>query len=681
MSNLVASCHASEITQTTTRTGGPLIALLGNPNTGKSTLFNALTGLHQHTGNWPGKTVERKEGEIKQGHKQACLVDLPGIYSLTAVSAEEEVARDFIIEEKPQVVVLMLDGTNLERNLYLALQVLELTGRVVLAVNLMDQLERQGIKLDLAGLSAALDVPVMPIAAIKKQGIHELVEHIFRLSEGHLQTRPTPLDFGPELEPAISKLEQLLAGSEAHPRWLAIKLLEQDPAIIEKLRASGKTAPLELAEALIAECEDDPEILIAEKRFERITEITAKVVEQAPDVVTLTDRLDRIITHRVLGLPVLALTATLTLWAIYNIAGPVSEGIESFFQVLIDGARQLLGGLPWWLRGVLVDGVLVGLQQIFVFLFAVLVVFFLIYGFLEDVGYLARGAFVLDRLLRWLGLPGKAFMTLFASYGCNIPGVMGTRIIDNEPDRIVAAVVTPFIPCGARIAVITAIVPIFFGFGWEATLVTVFVFATSLLAVALVARLLKKTAFQNQSSTLVLELPDYRLPKLTNVLRTAATRTYSAMQKALVYFPPFAVVIWILFNFPAGVPQSETWGMQMGNLFEPLGHVLGIGGKDITGFLVAFPAKELSLLYLGLTYNVGDGGEGLNVLANLWSPLQAVAYLVFLTLYAPCLGTIVALAKEVGRKWAFRTVAICLTTGVAFTMIVYWGGTLLGLGR
>ncbi len=680
MTSMIGSCHDTGGTSKLPLSDNAmLVALAGNPNTGKSTVFNALTGLRQHTGNWPGKTIEKKEGEIKHDGHNIRLVDLPGAYSLSAVSAEEVVTRDFLINGKPEAVVVIADATCLERNMYLLLQILEFTGKTVVALNLMDQLKGKGIKINLPVLSAELGIPVVPTIASKKSGLQEVVQAALELGKNRLKTQPAQIDYGPEIEGCIAALEPMMGETEYPVRWLALKLLENDEAVIQLLEQSGNQAALDMTRQLVAGCSEEPELLIAEKRFEHISQIAARAVEHSPGVVTITEKIDRVVTGRVLGLPVLALTAIVTLWLIYNIAAPVGEWIEAGFKVLIDGARSLLSFAPWWVQGIIVDGVLTGIQQIFVYLFAVLVIFFMIYGILEDTGYLARGAFVVDRLLRFVGLPGKAFMTLFASYGCNIPAVMGTRIIDDEHERIIAAAVTPLIPCGARIAVITAVVPVFFGYGWEATLVTLFLFLVSMLAVAVVARLLRKTAFKNQQSSLVLEMPDYRLPSPVNVLRTTATRTYSSMKNALILFPPFAVVIWALFNLPQGAATADTIGMQIATVLAPAGIILGLGGKELMSFIFAFPAKELTLLFLGLIY-AGGSTDISAALASTWTPLQAIAFLVFLILYSPCLGTIAALSKEVGWKWTFRITAITLAAGFSFTIVIYWGGVLLGLG-
>ncbi|MCK4452337.1 MAG: hypothetical protein KAX26_17335, partial [Anaerolineae bacterium] len=359
----------------------------------------------------------------------------------------------------------------------------------------------------------------------------------------------------------------------------------------EMLQANGISAAVQAAETLVERSAGKPEILIAEQRYELISRITRRSIHHE-DVEYLTDKIDDIVTHKILGLPILAIIAGFTLWAIYNIAGPIGGLFEQIFNVIIDRAGGLLTSTPWWVSGIIVDGILLGCQQIFVFMFGVLVVFFFIYGILEDIGYLARGAFVMDRIMKWLGLPGKAFMTIFAGYGCSIPGVMGTRIIDDESDRIITSVVVPFIPCAARIAVITAIVPIFFGSGLTATIVTLGIFGLSLLTVALVAIILKRTAFKGEPSGLVMEMPDYHPPLLSNVLRTTWDRTYSSMSKALMIFVPFSIIIYLLFHLPAGAAMTDSYGVMIGNFLDPIGKIIGLSGKDMTGFLFTYPAKE-----------------------------------------------------------------------------------------
>jgi ferrous iron transport protein B len=654
------------------------IALAGNPNTGKSTLFNALTGYHQHTGNWPGKTVEQKVGNFKYNDQQFEVVDLPGTYSLTAVSTEEIIARDFIVTNKPEVVIVVADATNLERNLYLITQIMELTGQVVVALNMTDQLQSKGMCVDVEKLSSELGVPFIPIIALKKEGLTDLMDTVVGVQKKSINNSPRRIVFNEQIESMIGEIENFIQSNdeESLSRWLAIKLLEGDSEVTKMLQKEGNQKAVDTARDLVNHFEQKPEIVIASDRYNLISQIAQKAIFYDKEPRGITEKIDNIVTHKIWGIPILFLIASLTLWAIYNIAGPIGGLFEIIFEKIISWASSGLADVPFWLSGIIVDGILVGVQQLFVFMLGVLFVFFFIYGILEDVGYLARGAFVMDRIMRWFGLPGKAFLTIFAGFGCSIPGIMGTRIIDDEKDRITTAIVVPFIPCAARIAVITAIVPIFFGFGINATLVTIGILGLSFLTIAIVAYLMKKTAFKGEETTLIMEFPDYHPPLLSNVLRTTWNRTYSAMSRALVIFVPFSILIWVLFNFPVGAAQDATWGMHIGHFLDPIGKIIGLSGKDMTGFLFSYPAKELSLLYLGLSHGVG-GEEGvLNLIGEIWSPLQALSYLAFLTLYAPCLATVASLLKEVGKKWTIYNVLISLAAGFFFSALIYWGGRL-----
>jgi ferrous iron transport protein B len=575
------------------------------------------------------------------------------------------------------VVIAIVDAANLERNLYLVLQVLEVTDNVIVALNMMDQLESKGMKIDVHTLSEQLGIPVVPTVVLKKEGIPKLIDSVMELCKGKRILNPVSVVFENSIEQDITELERMVTDSNYPCRWLAIKLLEGDTEVRQMLKNTGKSGAVEMAGTLIKESRVKPEILIAEQRYELISRISQHSIRHKEGIKYLTDKIDDIVTHKILGLPILAVIAGFTLWAIYAIAGPMGGLFDKLFNIIIYYTKELLAGTPWWISGVITDGILLGLQQIFVFMFGVLVVFFFIYGILEDIGYLARGAFIMDRIMRWLGLPGKAFMTIFAGYGCSIPGVMGTRIIDDENDRIITSVVVPFIPCAARIAIITAIVPIFFNSGLKAMIVTLSIFGLSLLVMAIVAIVLKKTVFRGESSGLVMEMPDYHLPSLSNVLRTTWNRTYSSMSKALIIFLPFSVLIWVLFNFPAGAHAGGTWGAQLGSFLDPIGKVIGLAGRDITGFLFAYPAKELSLLYLGLSYGVGEEAVT-GFMSSIWSPLQALSYLVFLTLYAPCLATVAVMSKEIGWKWTLMNMIISLAAGFGIAGSVYWTGRLLG---
>jgi len=655
------------------------VALAGNPNVGKSTIFNAITGMRQHTGNWPGKTVERKEGTVVHRSGEIKVIDLPGTYSLTAVSVEEIIARDFIVMDKPHVTVVVVDATSLERNLYLVTQVLELTDKVVVALNMMDEAEGEGIEINIEKLSKTLGIPVIPVVATKKKGIPELLDAIAGVSTGSTQVNPFKIQFNPEIEEMISKIESWLKPGAYPKRWQATKLLEEDTAVAAMLRDHDNSEAVEKADRLLHTASVHTEIAIAERRYELAVEICNATVKKPVIKEDFTDRLDEILTHKIIGLFILVGVLGFTLWAIYEIATPVGGLFETGFKILRDTVRSFLvdRGATWWLTGIIVDGLLLGVQQIFVYMFAVLLVFYLIYSILEDTGYLARGAYLLDRFMMKLGLPSKGFISLFAGFGCNIPGVMATRILEKEEDRIVTAFVNPMIPCSARIAVIATVVPLFFT-GSAAVGVTLVLIGTSLLAVLIVARLLKSFALPGAVGSLVMELPDYRLPLPSNVAYTTIYKTYKSMVKVLTIFIPFSLLIWFLFNFPVGA--NAPYASRISCLLDPVGALIGMTGEDFLPFIFSFPAKELTILYLNFAYGHGLI-EGVGFLTNIWSPLKAFSWLTFMVLYTPCLATIAVLHEELKSwKWTGLVVVQELITAFVFSGIIYWGGSLLGFG-
>ena len=655
------------------------VALAGNPNVGKSTIFNAMTGMRQHTGNWPGKTVERKEGTVRYGSSEIKVIDLPGTYSLIAVSVEEIIARDFIVMDKPHVTVVVVDATSLERNLYLVTQVLELTDKVVVALNMMDEAEGEGIEINIEKLSKTLGIPVIPVVATKKKGIPELLDAIAGVSTGSTQVNPLKIQFNPEIEEMISKIESWLKPGAYPKRWLATKLLEEDTAVAAMLRDHDNSEAVEKADRLLHIAGIHTEIAIAERRYELAVEICNATVKKPVIKEDFTDRLDEVLTHKVIGLFILVGVLGFTLWAIYEIAAPVGGLFEIGFVILRDTVRSFLvdRGATWWLTGIIVDGLLLGVQQIFVYMFAVLLVFYLIYSILEDTGYLARGAYLLDGFMMKLGLPSKGFISIFAGFGCNIPGVMATRILEKEEDRIVTSFVNPMIPCSARIAVIATVVPLFFT-GSAVVGVTLALIGTSLLAVVIVARLLKSFALPGAVGSLVMELPDYRLPLPSNVAYTTIYKTYKSMVKALTVFIPFSLLIWFLFNFPVGA--NAPYASQISSLLDPVGALIGMTGEDFLPFIFSFPAKELTILYLNFAYGQGLS-EGVSFLTNVWSPLKAFSWLTFMILYTPCLATIAVLHEELKSwKWTGLVVVQELITAFVFSGIIYWGGSLLGFG-
>jgi ferrous iron transport protein B len=655
------------------------VALAGNPNVGKSTVFNAMTGMRQHTGNWPGKTVERKEGTVKHRSSEIKVIDLPGTYSFTAISIEEIIARDFIVLDKPDVTVVVVNATSLERNLYLITQVLELTEKVVVALNMIDEADVKDIEIDVEKLSQILGVPVVPTIATKKRGIDEVLNTIEDVATGRIQVSPFKIQFSPEIEEMISKIEAWIKPGTYPKRWLATKLLEEDTAVAAMLRDHGNSEAVEKADKLLHIAGVHTEIALAERRYKLAAEICIATVKKPEIEEDFTDRLDEILTHKIIGLFILVGVLGFTLWAIYEIAAPVGGLFEIGFETLRDTVQFYLidKSAPWWLTGIIVDGLLLGVEQIFVYMFAVLLVFYLIYSVLEDSGYLARGAYLLDRFMTKLGLPSKGFMSLFSGFGCNIPGVMATRILENEEDRIVTSFVNPMIPCSARIAVIATVVPLFFT-GLMATGATLALLGISLLAVAVIARLLKRFALPGAVGSLVMELPDYRLPLPSNVFFTTLHKTYKSMVKALTVFIPFSILIWFVFTFPVGA--NVPYAGQISGFLDPVGALIGMTGEDWLPFLFSFPAKELTILYLNFAYGQ-ELTEGADFLTNVWSPLKAFSWLTFMVLYTPCLATIEILREELNSwKWTGLVVVQELVTAFVFAGTIYWGGSLLGLG-
>lgn len=682
------------------------VALAGNPNVGKSVLFNALTGSHQHVGNWPGKTVERAEGIFHYQDWEIRLADLPGTYSLAAQSPEEVIARDYIISAEPDLVVNIVDVTNLERNLNLTLQILELTDQVVVALNLMDVVERKGWEIDTERLEVGLGVPVVPMVATEGKGVPELVAAVVEVAEGRRETHPAAVDYGLTVEGYVESLEDDLKhlGMEKRVRWIALKLLEDDPEIIRAFEQgdlsisclkTGKDAPSPSPEGLQAVLDravrlregihPDAKVEIVRRRFEFADDMVHRVVHRLrPDEVSTTERIDRVITHKVWAWPIMLVILVALFWITIKAGEIGGAWLGAGFSWLIGGARAWLVGIqaPWWVIGALVDGFMMGTGIVITAMLPPMIILFVAFGLLEDLGLLPRLAFNLDRPMRSVGSQGKQCIVWGTCFGCNVTGVMASRIIENKKARLAAILTGPLIICSGTYGPSVVLAILLFGNG--ALLVMLSLVFLSLAAAFLATFLLNKTIFRREPGGFVMEMPAYRRPKFSQVIwRTLVDRVAHTMWRAVEFAAPAAVLIWVLGNVPPGVPFEQTAIGWLVRGLAPLGQLWGLSGEMLTALLFALLAKEIIVPALSMTYGLqttlAESEQLLGYLPQLWTPLVSYTFLVFFTLYLPCLVTVWAIWKETrSPKWTLMGLVVPLVMASVITFMVYQGGWLLG---
>ncbi len=682
-----------------------VVGMAGNPNVGKSAIFNALTGSRQHVGNWPGKTIERAEGVFYHGDWEIHLVDLPGTYSLAAQSPEEIIARDYILSGEPDMVVNVVDATSLERNLNLTLQILELTDRVVVALNLMDEVQRQGWEIDVGPLEAELGVPVVPTVATEGEGLPQLVAALVDVAEGHRQNHPASVDYGLTVEGHVQSLEADLAslGIDGRRRWVALRLLEDDPEIVEACKGGNlsdcclrEDAPPVSSEALQAVLKratrlreatrPDARVEIVRRRYEFAHDVVHRAVRRLwPVEESLTERVDRIITHRIWSWPIMLAMLVAVLWVTIQGANVPSDMLGTAFGWLAEGARDLLARLhaPWWVVGSLVDGLIVGTGTVIAVMLPPMVIFFTTFNLLEDIGFIPRVAFNLDRLMRAVGSQGKHTLVAMMGFGCNVTGVLTCRIIENAKDRIVAIVTSPLILCNGRFGAGMALIILFFGD--RALPVTLVYLAVSVGAMLLATWVLNRLFFRREPGGFVMELPPYRKPKWGQVIwRTLFQQVGHTMGRAVMIAAPATLVIWLLGNLPPGAPFERTAVGHLVRTLAPLGRPFGLTGEMLTALLFTLPAKEIVVSSLAMTYGLqatlADSEAILDYLARTWTPLVAFSFLTFYMLYLPCLVTVWATWKETrSLKWTLMSLLVPLVTASVITSLVYEGGRLLGI--
>lgn len=653
------------------------IALAGNPNCGKTTMFNALTGANQYVGNWPGVTVEKKEGKLKskKTKEEVIVTDLPGIYSMSPYTLEEVVSRDYVLKENPDVIIDLVDATNIERNLYLTTQLIETGVPVVIALNMADLLAKRGIKIDVKRLSMLLDCPIVETSALKGEGLDKLIDEAVKVAKKSEIDLPKDI-FSEELEGTVAEVKSVLPSSvsEEKKRWYAVKFLENDSKVVESMKLSGAAAQTVEAQrrALEKKHDDDMESIVTDERYKFIQKIVSTTVQKGKEKLTTSDKIDRIVTNRFLGIPIFMLV----MWIVYYVSVTtvgtfVTDWTNDVFVVAIqDAATSALSaiGAGDMVMGLVVDGIIGGLGAVLGFV-PQMAILFLFLSILEDCGYMVRIAFVMDRVFRHFGLSGKSFIPLLISSGCGIPGIMASKTIEQDNDRRLTIMTATFIPCGAKLPVIALMGGVISGevAGYqESSFIAPLMYFIGIVAVLVAAIILKKTKpFSGKPAPFVMELPQYHIPQAKTVLLHVWERLKGFIIKAGTILFLACVVMWFLggFGFVDGsfgmVEDSADSLMAMiGGVIAPLFAPLGFGEwQPVAASISGFTAKEAIVSTMGVLANVsGDTEDAVNVAAGVasWFPssIAAFTFLMFNLLDSPCLAAIATMAQQMqSRKW------------------------------
>ena len=654
------------------------IALAGNPNCGKTTMFNALTGANQYVGNWPGVTVEKKEGKLKgkKGKREDIIVtDLPGIYSLSPYTLEEVVSRDYVLKENPDVIIDLVDATNIERNLYLTTQLIETGVPVVIALNMADLLEKRGIKIDTKRLSMLLDCPIIETSALRGEGLDKLIDEAVKVAKSSKVDLPKEI-FSKDMEAAIDEVKGVLPTSvtDDKKRWYAVKFLENDEKVKEamKLSASGQSLVDTKRQELEKQHDDDMESIVTDERYKFIQKIVNTTVKKAKDKLTVSDKIDRIVTNRILGIPIFVAVMWLVYYVSVTTVGTfVTDWTNDVFVVAIqDFFTNILTsiGAGDLVMGLVVDGIIGGLGAVLGFV-PQMAILFLFLSILEDCGYMVRIAFVMDRVFRHFGLSGKSFIPLLISSGCGIPGIMASKTIEQDNDRRLTIMTATFIPCGAKLPVIALMGGVIAGetAGYaESSFIAPLMYFIGIVAVLVAAIILKKTKpFSGKPAPFVMELPQYHIPQVKTVLLHVWERLKGFIIKAGTILFLACVVMWFLggFGFTDGgfgmvEDSADSLMAAIGGVIAPIFAPLGFGEwQPVAASISGFTAKEAIVSTMGVLANVaGDTEDAVNVAAGVasWFPtgIAAFSFLMFNLLDSPCLAAIATMAKEMNdRKW------------------------------
>jgi ferrous iron transport protein B len=672
------------------------VALAGNPNSGKSSIFNMLTGARQHVANYPGVTVEKKEGLCTHRGVEIRVVDLPGTYSLTAYSEEELIARNYVLEERPDVVVDVVDASNIERNLYLGTQLIEMNAPLVFAFNMSDLAKQRGLEFDLRQLERLLEARIVETVGNKNQGRAALLDAIIETAERARRARTHLVHYGGEIEDELGQIERALVEREPQlverspSRWLAVKLLEQDndvtrrvqnPDVLETVRHS--------VDHLRTIFRDEPEIVLADRRYGFISGACQETIRSSVELRhDISDTIDAVVTNRVLGLPIFLLL----MYAVFFLTFTVGEHPMGWLERLFGWLGATITS-HWpaesalWLRSLLVDGIIGGVGGVLVFLPNILILFMAI-ALLEDSGYMARAAFIMDRIMHRIGLHGKSFIPMLIGFGCSVPAIMATRILENRRSRMTTIMVIPLMSCGARLTIYALLIPAFFAERWRGPVLWL-IYTIGVALSILCAKLLRHTLFRGETLPFVMELPPYRMPTSKAVLVHTWQRGWMYLKKAGTVILAASVVLWVLANFPKpsdaslkglGAEQAQQKRLEssvvgrMGRAIEPAIRPLGFDWKIGTALIGAVPAKELFVSQMGVVYAVGsEEGQDQTLREKLqaaYTPLTGFCVMLFCLISAPCIAT------AGSWRWAVFQFLALTAMAYALTLLVYQVGRL-----
>ena len=667
----------------------PCIALVGNPNSGKTTLFNRLTGASQHVGNWPGVTVEKKEGTLEHEGILYRVVDLPGIYSLGAFSEDEIVARDYILSDDADVIINVIEASNLERNLYLTTQLLEMGKKVVIALNMADEADKKQIRFDLEKLSELTGTPVVKTVALRGEGVEELVGAAID-TMGKQEAFFPSLPYKPAVAHHIDHMEELLADMPLpYPiRWTAIKMVEGDSHVLDKLQALSLPDSLMegIDEFFQYHSRDSFELDIIDSRYSFAHQVAGQsVIRPEEEVVTLTDKIDRLVTHKYLGIPIFAVI----MLAVFQLTFVVGEGwLGGLAADLVEGLGGLLENLlvslhsPGWLVSFMIDGVINGVGAVIEFV-PLITVLYLLLGLLEDSGYMARAAYVWDDLMRKFGLQGKSFISMIIGFGCTVPGIMSARTLDSKKDRMITMLITPFMSCGAKLPIYSIFIAAFFS--RHGGLILFGLYGLGIIVALLLAKIFNMTLFKGEASFFIMELPPYRLPAFRNVLRNMWNNLSGFVKRAGTVIFLVVTLMWVLAVLPG---SAEAYGQnsllgRIGSFLVPLFSLAGFGTwQEAVALFAGIPAKEAVVGTLGMLYAGQYMEEGqilVDAIRQHFTPLTALAYMVMVLLYTPCAATLGIVGKETKSvRWPLFMALYTFAIGWLAAVLIFQAGSLLG---